>query len=97
MRQILDGYMAKNPGVKVEVTSLPWGQAFEKLVAPSVIGKDETDIAGLSDSLQRMLHILGRGGAARPRSPRGSCSSARRARSMTRGPSPPPARNRRIS
>ena len=39
-------------------------QAFEKLVAPSVIGKDETDIAGLSDSLQRMLHILGRGGAA---------------------------------
>ena len=38
-------------------------QAFEKLVAPSVIGKDEADIAGLSDSLQRLLHILGRGGA----------------------------------
>ena len=39
-------------------------QAFEKLVAPSVIGKDESDIAGLSESLQRLLHILGRGGAA---------------------------------
>jgi D-galactarolactone cycloisomerase len=39
-------------------------QAFEKLVAPSVIGKDERDIAGLSHSLQRLLHILGRGGAA---------------------------------
>jgi L-alanine-DL-glutamate epimerase-like enolase superfamily enzyme len=38
-------------------------QAFEKLVAPAVIGKDEADIAGISESLQRLLHILGRGGA----------------------------------
>ena len=33
--ELLKGMIAKfeaaNPGVKVEVTSLPWGQAFEKL------------------------------------------------------------------
>jgi len=38
--------------------------AFEHLVAPLVIGQDETDIAGISERLQRQFHILGRGGAA---------------------------------
>ncbi len=38
-------------------------QAFEHLVAPLVIGRDETDGVALSESLQKQLHILGRGGA----------------------------------
>ena len=38
--------------------------AFEKLVAPLVVGQDEADIAGLSGRLQRQFHLLGRGGAA---------------------------------
>ncbi len=38
-------------------------QAFEHLVAPLVVGRDETDVTALSESLQQQLHILGRGGA----------------------------------
>ena len=41
--EFLNGQIAKfeqaNPGVKVEVTSLPWGQAFEKL-ATMVAGRE---------------------------------------------------------
>ena len=52
-----------------------WGEAFcyavwpvtrvaiEKLVAPMAIGKNEDDIAGVMDDLQRKLHIVGRTGA----------------------------------
>ena len=38
--------------------------AFENIVAPSVIGKDENNIAALHESLLRQLHLLGRGGPA---------------------------------
>jgi D-galactarolactone cycloisomerase len=52
-----------------------WGEAFgyavwpvtlvalEKLVAPMATGKNEDDIAGVMDDLQRKLHIVGRTGA----------------------------------
>ena len=51
-----------------------WGEAFgyavwpatrvaiEKLVAPMAIGKNEDDITGVMDDLQRKLHIVGRTG-----------------------------------
>ena len=38
-------------------------QAFEHLVAPLILGKDEKNIANLMLSLQQQLHILGRTGA----------------------------------
>ena len=38
-------------------------QAFEYLVAPLILGKDEKDIASLMLNLQKQLHILGRSGA----------------------------------
>jgi L-alanine-DL-glutamate epimerase-like enolase superfamily enzyme len=37
-------------------------QAFEHLIAPLMIGRDETDIPALMNQLQRQLHILGRTG-----------------------------------
>jgi L-alanine-DL-glutamate epimerase-like enolase superfamily enzyme len=37
-------------------------QAFEHLIAPLIIGRDETDIPALINPLQRQLHILGRTG-----------------------------------
>lgn len=52
-----------------------WGEAFgyavwpvtrvalEKLVTPMALGRNEDDIAGLMDDLQRKLHIVGRTGA----------------------------------
>ncbi len=38
-------------------------QAFEYLVTPLILGKDEKDIANLMMNLQKQLHILGRSGA----------------------------------
>jgi len=38
-------------------------QAFEHLVAPLILGKDEKEIPSLMLSLQKQLHILGRSGA----------------------------------
>ena len=38
--------------------------AFEHLIAPWVVGRDESGIAGLHETLSRQLHLLGRGGAA---------------------------------
>ncbi|OBY33344.1 mandelate racemase/muconate lactonizing enzyme family protein [Mycolicibacter kumamotonensis] len=52
-----------------------WGEAFglratglaqhalEDLVAPLCLGRDAADIAGLSDHVQRKLHVFGRGAA----------------------------------
>ena len=37
-------------------------QAFEHLVVPLIIGKDETDLDGLMQTLTKQLHILGRTG-----------------------------------
>src|ERR1700748_3456189 len=62
--------------VRVETADgvVGWGEAFgfvvwpatrtalEQVVAPLVIGRDESDIAGLMDSLNRQLHLLGRSG-----------------------------------
>src|SRR5215212_6201901 len=50
--ELLKGLLAKfeqaNPGVKVEVTSLPWGQAFEKL-ATMVQGGNIPDVVEMPD------------------------------------------------
>ena len=50
--EFLKGQLAKfeqaNPGVKVEVTSLPWGQAFEKL-ATMVQGGNIPDVVEMPD------------------------------------------------
>ena len=50
--EFLKGLLAKfeqaNPGVKVEVTSLPWGQAFEKL-ATMVQGGNIPDVVEMPD------------------------------------------------
>ena len=50
--ELLKGMIAKfeaaNPGVKVEVTSLPWGQAFEKL-ATMVQGGQIPDVVEMPD------------------------------------------------
>ena len=60
--------------VETEDGIVGWGDAFgyavwpatrvalEKLVAPMAIGRNEDDIAGLMDDLQRKLHIVGRTG-----------------------------------
>jgi D-galactarolactone cycloisomerase len=61
--------------VETESGAVGWGEAFgyaiwpatraalETLVAPLAIGRDETRIAELGESLQRQLHLLGRTGA----------------------------------
>ncbi len=60
--------------VETEDGIVGWGEAFgyavwpvtrvalEKLVAPMALGRNEDDIAGLMDDLQRKLHIVGRTG-----------------------------------
>ena len=60
--------------VETEDGIVGWGEAFgyavwpvtrvaiEKLIAPMAIGKNEDDIAGVMDDLQRKLHIVGRTG-----------------------------------
>ena len=60
--------------VETEDGIVGWGEAFgyavwpatrvaiEKLVAPMAIGKNEDDITGVMDDLQRKLHIVGRTG-----------------------------------
>src|SRR3954468_22554399 len=60
--ELLKGMVAKfeqaNPGVKVEVTSLPWGQAFEKL-ATMVQGGNIPDVVEMPD---RWLALYASGG-----------------------------------
>jgi len=60
--ELLKGMIAKfeaaNPGVKVEVTSLPWGQAFEKL-ATMVQGGQIPDVVEMPD---RWLALYGNNG-----------------------------------
>jgi len=60
--------------VETEDGIVGWGEAFgyavwpvtrtaiEKLIAPMAVGKNEDDIAGVMDDLQRKLHIVGRTG-----------------------------------
>lgn len=48
LRGLVDEYEAANPDVKVEIVSLPWGQAFEKL-ATMVAGGDIPDLVEMPD------------------------------------------------
>lgn len=48
LQQMVDDYEAANPGVTVEIVSLPWGQAFEKF-ATMVAGGDIPDVVEMPD------------------------------------------------
>ena len=48
LQQLVDDYEAANPGVNVEIVSLPWGQAFEKF-ATMVAGGDIPDVVEMPD------------------------------------------------
>ena len=43
LKTLVEGYKSANPGVEVEIVSLPWGQAFEKF-ATMVAGGDIPDV-----------------------------------------------------
>ncbi|WP_284165028.1 sugar ABC transporter substrate-binding protein [Frigidibacter sp. SD6-1] len=49
LKGIVSEYEAANPGVTVEITSLPWGEAFEKL-ATMVSGGDVPDVVEMPDT-----------------------------------------------
>ena len=49
LQAMVDEYEAANDGVTVEIVSLPWGQAFEKL-ATMVAGGDVPDVVEMPDS-----------------------------------------------
>lgn len=53
LQSLVDGYEANNPGVTVEIVSLPWGQAFEKL-ATMVAGGDVPDVVEMPDTWQAL-------------------------------------------
>ncbi|AFO87652.1 sugar ABC transporter substrate-binding protein [Phaeobacter inhibens] len=53
LQGIVDGYEAANPDVTVEIISLPWGQAFEKL-ATMVAGGDIPDVVEMPDTWQAL-------------------------------------------
>ncbi len=48
LKEIVKGFEAANPGTKVEITSLPWGQAFEKF-ATMVSAGDTPDVVEMPD------------------------------------------------
>ena len=48
LRALVDEFEAQNEGVSVEIVSLPWGQAFEKL-ATMVAGGDIPDVVEMPD------------------------------------------------
>ena len=48
LQAMVDEYEAANDGVTVEIVSLPWGQAFEKL-ATMVAGGDVPDVVEMPD------------------------------------------------
>ncbi len=51
LRQQVADFEANNPGITVEITSLPWGQAFEKL-ATMVQSGQTPDVVEMPDSWQ---------------------------------------------
>ncbi|MEP3276992.1 MAG: sugar ABC transporter substrate-binding protein [Stappiaceae bacterium] len=53
LQSMVDKYEADNPGVEVEIVSLPWGQAFEKL-ATMVAGGDIPDVVEMPDTWQAL-------------------------------------------
>jgi multiple sugar transport system substrate-binding protein len=48
LKEIVKSFEAAHPGVKVEITSLPWGQAFEKF-ATMVSAGDTPDVVEMPD------------------------------------------------
>lgn len=53
LQGMVDQYEADHPGVTVEIVSLPWGQAFEKL-ATMVAGGDVPDVVEMPDTWQAL-------------------------------------------
>lgn len=53
LQGIVNDFEAANPGVTVEIVSLPWGQAFEKL-ATMVAGGDTPDVVEMPDTWQAL-------------------------------------------
>lgn len=53
LQGMVDNFEAANPGVTVEIVSLPWGQAFEKL-ATMVAGGDTPDVVEMPDTWQAL-------------------------------------------
>ncbi|MCA0858844.1 ABC transporter substrate-binding protein [Phaeobacter italicus] len=53
LRGVVDEFEANNPDVTVEIVSLPWGSAFEKL-ATMVAGGDIPDVVEMPDSWQAL-------------------------------------------
>src|SRR4051812_9758321 len=48
LKRLVAGFEAANPGVHVRITSLPWGQAFEKL-ATMVQGGQVPDVVEMPE------------------------------------------------
>lgn len=53
LKGMVDGYKAANPGVEVEIVSVPWGQAFET-VATMIAGGDTPDVIEMPDTWQAL-------------------------------------------
>jgi multiple sugar transport system substrate-binding protein len=53
LKGMVDGYKAANPGVDVEIVSVPWGQAFET-VATMIAGGDIPDVIEMPDTWQAL-------------------------------------------
>ncbi|MGN8117542.1 ABC transporter substrate-binding protein [Labrys sp. 22185] len=53
LKEIVKKFEDANPGVKVEITSLPWGQAFEKF-ATMVSAGDTPDVVEMPDRWQSL-------------------------------------------
>lgn len=53
LKSMVDGYKAANPGVDVEIISVPWGQAFET-VATMIAGGDTPDVIEMPDTWQAL-------------------------------------------
>ncbi|TPW29023.1 ABC transporter substrate-binding protein [Pararhizobium mangrovi] len=59
LRKIVDNFEKENAGVKVEITSLPWGQAFEKF-ATMVSAGNTPDVVEMPDRWQSLYASSGR-------------------------------------
>ncbi len=72
LKGMIAKFEAANPGVKVEIISLPWGQAFEKFATMVSAGRSP-DVVEMPD---RWLALYANNGHARetssPTSPSGS-------------------------
>ena len=66
VQKLVDGYEAANPGVEVEIISLPWGQAFEKF-ATMVAAGQTPDVVEMPD---RWLSLYANNGALESLEPR---------------------------